>query len=328
MSNGTIPSSQSQQASTQGHTRHTVPPDTLGRYEGGVRSKEGSGKRTIRSNCSLYRSISSRRFQFKFFDLLQPMEDHIQRVTQLRPTILAAPPGVLSQLAALPNAHETMAAPRVLLSVADVLDDSEAAKIIEGFRQPVGQLYQATEGFLAATCPHGTLHWNEDAIAIQKHWLDDAKTRYSPIITDFRRTSQPIVRFRLNDVILPHPSAEPCPCGSAYETIGKIEGRQDDVLFLPRIDGSGWVSVYPDFVRRTVIFAVADQVDYTVCQTAVDEWRIELSEPGHETEVQREAATLCTTLQAQCPRLIFCPLQPPPPHEKRRRVRRLIADPS
>ena len=282
----------------------------------------------LRADSSLYRSIGSRRFQFEFFDLLQPMQDHIQRLTQLRPTILAAPPIVLSQLAALPNADQILAPPHILLSVADVLDDTESAKIAEGFRQPMGQLYQATEGFLAATCIHGTLHWNEDAISIQKDWLDAAKTRYSPIITDFRRTSQPIVRFRLNDVILPHPSAEPCPCGSRFETIGKIEGRQDDVLFLPRIDSSGWVHVYPDFVRRMIILAVPDQVDYTVSQTAVNEWSIELSRPGHEAEIQREATNLCTTLLAQCPLLIFRPLQPPPPHEKRRRVRRLITEPS
>ena len=45
---------------------------------------------------------------------------------------------------------------------------------------------------------------------LKKEYLDD--NRFYPIITDFKRTSQPIYRYRLNDILVEEKS--PCPCGS------------------------------------------------------------------------------------------------------------------
>lgn len=41
---------------------------------------------------------------------------------------------------------------------------------------------------------------------IEKEWLDE--TRFVPIITDLMRTSQPIVRYRLDDVLVIDESKE------------------------------------------------------------------------------------------------------------------------
>ena len=34
---------------------------------------------------------------------------------------------------------------------------------------------------------------------VEKEWLDD--TRFQPIITDMRRTVQPVVRYKMNDIL-------------------------------------------------------------------------------------------------------------------------------
>ena len=47
---------------------------------------------------------------------------------------------------------------------------------------------------------------------------------FYPIITDFKRTSQPIYRYRLNDILVEEKS--PCPCGSVFTRIAKIEDDQ------------------------------------------------------------------------------------------------------
>ena len=185
----------------------------------------------LRADSPLYQTVGSRRLSFSFFDLFAPFEDHWERLSALRPTLLAAPPSALLRLAEMPGARDLLAPPGILLSVADVLDDTDRAVIESGFGRKVGQLYQATEGFLAATCPVGRIHWNEDTLVVEKEWLDDGKTRYHPVITDFRRTTQPIVRFRLDDVIV-QDEERLCPCGSIFQTLAKIEGRKDDVFFM------------------------------------------------------------------------------------------------
>lgn len=274
----------------------------------------------LRADSPLYQTVGSRRFRFEFFDLMQPLEDQWHRLQALRPTILAAPPGVLRRLATLPNADHLLAPPAILLSVADVLDETERALIKRGFHIDPGQLYQATEGFLAATCPHGRLHWNEDAVIIEKEWLDAARTRFTPIITDFRRFTQPIIRYRLNDVIVAD-QGSPCPCGSIFETFAAIEGRCDDALQLPALGGSASVTVFPDFVRRSMILALPEGLDYTVTQPSLIEWCVALSEDAPLEPVQREVNDLCQRLGAIPPILTRVPWTPTALHAKRRRVR-------
>ena len=113
----------------------------------------------------------------------------------------------------------------------------------------IHQVYQCTEGCLATTCKYGTLHLNEDAVYIEKKYIDDK--RFIPIITDFARKSQPIIRYRLNDILVE--KNEKCKCGSSFTSLEKIEGREDDVFIFKGIEGKP-VKVFPDFIRRCILF--------------------------------------------------------------------------
>ena len=101
-----------------------------------------------------------------------------------------------------------------------------------------------------------------------------------PIITDFTRSTQPIVRYRLDDVLVERKS--PCPCGSVSTAIERIEGRADDILFLPRIAGGHLMPVMPDFVRDALAPCQPVLSDYRVVQHAPDrfELRTEGADPG------------------------------------------------
>lgn len=50
------------------------------------------------------------------------------------------------------------------------------------------------------------------------------------MVTDLERKAQPIIRYRLNDILVER--KEPCGCGSPFLALEKIEGREDDVFFL------------------------------------------------------------------------------------------------
>ena len=91
-------------------------------------------------------------------------------------------------------------------------------------------------------------------------YIDDK--RFYPIITDFRRTSQPFVNYYLNDILVE--AKEPCECGSVLQRIEKIEGRSDDIFkFINKF--SKEIVVFPDFIRRTILF-VENIREYQVFQ--------------------------------------------------------------
>ena len=206
----------------------------------------------LRADSGLYRTLQGRRIDFRFFDLMRPVEGHLTSLQAMRPDVLVAPASVLAWLAAQSTAGRVALDPLRILSVAEVLEPDDAARIAQAFGRPVHQLYQCTEGFLAATCEHGTLHLNEEFVHIEPEWLDDDRTRFTPIVTDFTRTTQLVVRYRLDDVL--RIRQRPCACGRVTRALEAIDGRADDVLWLRSVDGRP-LAMFPDTVRHLLTTA-------------------------------------------------------------------------
>ena len=153
--------------------------------------------------------------------------------------------------------------PKRLISVAEILEKADEEYIKKQFNlKIIDQIYQATEGFLACTCEYGHLHLNEDLIKFEKQYIEEK--RFYPIITDFRRTSQPFVKYYLNDILVEN--TEPCECSSVLQRIEKIEGRSDDIFKFTNKFGKEIV-VFPDFIRRTILF-VENIREYQVFQVS------------------------------------------------------------
>ena len=87
-----------------------------------------------------------------------------------------------------------------VISVAEVLR-KQINNIYKKCSTKHSSSHQCTEGFLARTCEYGTLHFNEDLSESRKIYRR-SKYRYHPIITDFTRSSQPLIRYELNDIII------------------------------------------------------------------------------------------------------------------------------
>ena len=137
-------------------------------------------------------------------------------------------------------------------------------------------------------------------MSVEKEYLDDS--RFYPIITDFKRTSQPIYRYRLNDILVEEKS--PCPCGSVFTRIAKIEGRSDDIFYFKKDDGSSQM-IYPDFIRRCILF-VENIQDYQVTQLADGSITIALSQ---RTESMEQAIFAQFELLAQQKQFILPSIQ-------------------
>ncbi len=271
----------------------------------------------LRANSRLYQSAEqSRRIAFHFFDMLEPLNAALPRLDALAPHVLIAPASVLRLLAEAQSDKRLHLAPERVISIAETLHPDDRAAIAAAFDAPLGEVYQATEGALAMTCDHGALHLNEAFVQFEQDWLDD--TRFAPIVTDLTRATQPVIRYRLDDVLAIAPM--PCPCGRASRTIAAIEGRCDDICTF--LDASGApIRVFPDFISRAVLGADAEVRDFRVVQATPGALTISLK-GGDEARVAAALRALAATLHAQPPSLTFTPYaedtQP-----KRRRVRAL-----
>ena len=223
-------------------------------------------KRTVafflRANSNLYESVKSRLIEFKYFDLLLPLDEHVQGLKKYQPDILVAQPSLLLQLAKHKEAGDLNIEPKKIISVAEVLYEEDANYLRSVFGKIIHQVYQCTEGFLASSCSYGTLHFNEDFLIIEKKYIDNEKKRFHPIVTDLKRTSQPVIRYELDDII--HEKTN-CPCGGKSIAIEMIEGRSDDVLEFIN-DQKKRSIIFPDFFRRAIILSNENIRNYSLSQ--------------------------------------------------------------
>jgi putative adenylate-forming enzyme len=281
-------------------------------------------KRTVafflRANSNLYDSVKSKVLQFEFFDLLVSTATHLDRLNDLNPTILVAQPSMLMELAKAKQAGLLKITPQKIISVAEVLYEEDRMFLSEVFQQKIHQVYQCTEGFLAATCEEGTLHFNEDFLIIEKKYLDDEKIRFHPVITDLMRQTQPVVRYELNDIV--HEKLH-CACGSSMLAIEKIEGRSDDVLCFKSEAGKE-VKIFPDFFRRAIILANNSIKDYALVQDA--NTKLSLFIDGSDDSYdQAKNAVLALLIQFEVETVSIERLQEKP-HERGNKFRRIRND--
>jgi putative adenylate-forming enzyme len=222
----------------------------------------------LRSNSKLYESVKSKAFEFHFFDLAKSIETLINELAILQPNVVIAPPSALLEIAQKIENKAITIAPYKVVSVAEVLEKDIQHYLENVFQQTIHQVYQATEGFLGSTCPHGTLHLHEDLILFEKKYIDQDKTAFYPILSDFTRKTQPMLRYELNDIL--HERSEPCHCGSVFTAIDHIEGRSDDILIF---DG---VKIFPDFFRYAVLLSSDDILNFQIIQVANNQLLVKL----------------------------------------------------
>lgn len=229
----------------------------------------------LRANSNLYTSVQSNLFEFQYFDIFRPVNELIEEMNRYQPDILAAQPSILKEIAKAHlqnNIHLTLTQ---IISFAEVLHDNDAEFIEQNLGKPIQQIYQCTEGLLGVSCSEGVMHLNEDVIHVEQEWIDD--TKFYPIITDFNRASQPVIRYKMNDIL--QIKTTPCSCGSHFLAIEKILGRDDEVLVFEGIN------IYPDVISRKIALGTDNFFNYEIIQTTNQQIRIYLDCAAADFEI-------------------------------------------
>ena len=279
----------------------------------------------LRSNSNLYEQIGSRLIQFRYFDLMLPLPEVVSALNDFQPHIIVGPPSLLGFLVDERQGGRLRIKPGRLISVAEVLEPHDRERLEATFDAPVHQIYQSTEGLLAVSCVKGSLHIQEDVVILQLEPLPGSNgERVMPVVTDMWRRTQPIIRYRLNDVL--QMESRPCSCGSAFRVILAIEGRCDDICYFVSLDGS-MRPFFPDTIRRMILLTSPDILDYQAVQEECGQLRIHLSvtsKASFSTVAQAVQESVNATLaQYDCrPATLRIEegLELPAPGVKRRRV--------
>ncbi|MEC7760383.1 MAG: CoF synthetase [Pseudomonadota bacterium] len=246
------------------------------------------------------------RIDLRFFDLVSGPEAWRADLAAFAPTVIVAPPRVLRHLA---DTGPRLAPTRVF-AAAETLDPVDRP-VIEAAFGPLEQIYMATEGLLAVTCRHGTLHLCEDSVKFEFEPVGDGLV--SPLITAFRRQVQIMARYRMNDLLRLAPS--PCPCGSPLQAVDEVVGRMDDVFRF------GATILTPDVIRNAVLDAGPGIDDFRVIQTG--ETRIDLILPPKAADAQSAQAALATLAATRAPGVTVHLIRAPLPLDTSRKLRRV-----
>ncbi|RYY94274.1 MAG: hypothetical protein EON61_23945, partial [Alphaproteobacteria bacterium] len=205
----------------------------------------------LRADSALYRDVGNAGpFEFRFFGLGTPVPELQQELAAFEPHVFVAPSHVL---AALARAGTQVRSLERVFYGAEPMGALEREWIGTQIGVRPDPIYQATEGFLGAACAQGTLHLNEDTLIIERQPVAGTD-RFRPTVTDLRRTTQPMVRVLLDDLL--QARAGPCPCGSPLASVQPVEGRVGDLWRW------GDAVIAPREVEAAVSGAVGADVDW------------------------------------------------------------------
>ncbi|MDD4809232.1 MAG: CoF synthetase [Bacilli bacterium] len=256
----------------------------------------------LRADNNLYETVKSKFMEFEYFDIYEDFKSNMKKLNKYQPTVLIAPPSVLMLIA---NAIENKTInidPVKVISVAEVLTEKDEEYFKKVFnKEIIYQVYQCTEGFIGYKCECGTFHINEDVVFIEKEYID--KDRFIPIVTDYIRRTQPIIRYRLNDILVD--SNKTCECGLNFMAIEKIEGRTDD-MFIFNDKNNNEITVFPDFISRCIIY-VDGIKDYKIVQKQKNQVIIYLDvvTPKIKKDIENEFLRLADKMQFIMPKFEY-----------------------
>lgn len=266
---------------------------------------------------SLYRSASSgSRISLGFFDLGEGVEAWADDLTAFAPDTIVAPPKVLRWLS-----EQGRLSAQTIFSGAEVLDPVDREIIEAATGRVVREIYMATEGLFGVSCPHGVLHLAEDVVHFEWSRPSRDSALQSPIVTDFTRRTQALVRYRMNDLL--ELSDQPCRCGSPYQAVKRIEGRADDMLQLAGAGGAVRI-VTPDVVRNAIVDSHPSIRDFRLVQTGPATIRVWLAAdvPGEAEDRVRTGLGARLAAFGVLPEIIVARGLDLPFDRKLRRVRR------
>jgi phenylacetate-CoA ligase len=196
-----------------------------------------------------------------------PLPEIVRALNRFQPDTVTVFPSMAVLLAGEQLAGRLRLAPRTMTTTSELRTPEAAARIEEAFGVRPFDLYGTTEGLWAGECErHDGLHLFEDDVIAENVDEDgrpvpDGEPGARVLVTNLANRVQPIIRLEVGDAMTL--TSEPCACGRTLRRMTRIDGRAEDVLWLPGADGRA-VAVVP--LQFAVVARDRDVIEFQVVQ--------------------------------------------------------------
>lgn len=151
---------------------------------------------------------------------------------------------------------------KVAIATAEVLYEHQRERITRVLGCPVSDAYGCAEtGPVGLECVRGHLHVPIESVAVD--FMTDGEGHTELLLTDLHNYSQPVIRYRVGDLLRLAGSdgnggdggapaglqpAEACGCGLPLPVMPHVQGRAGDTLELP--DGRRMSANHPSYIFK------------------------------------------------------------------------------
>jgi phenylacetate-CoA ligase len=183
----------------------------------------------------------------------RPLDELVRHLNAFQPDILQAYPSIGALLAIEQQEGRLRIHPRVVTTNSEMRTPEMERRIREAWGVPPFDGYGMTEvGLVGSDCAeHRGIHLNDDLAIFES--VDEANRPVPPgspshkvLVTNLFNYTQPLIRYEVSDMLTT--AAEPCPCGRPLTLVTTMDGRSDDMLHLPGLDGRD-IAVHPIHIR-------------------------------------------------------------------------------
>jgi phenylacetate-CoA ligase len=173
-------------------------------------------------------------FRIKDVEILDKPASAVDEVLKSRPDILFASRSSLEALADELDKRKIEFKPRILVSTGEILMEKHRKMFLEKYGCNTLNCYSSEEmGSIAWECPdhHRNIHTDMETVLINfRNVFPQSNGKIGSIIlTNLERFVMPFIRYDQEDRIL-IPSNSQCPCGRTLPLLGRVLGRNDDVI--------------------------------------------------------------------------------------------------
>lgn len=186
-----------------------------------------------------YKNVPKFLANIKHFSVRKPVSEIVKGLNEFNPEVIGGYPLILKELAEQKMRGALHIHPKKIFSSGFLLTEEAKNAIIKAFNCNPYDSYSAAEatGPIATTeCEYHSRHVYLNSVILEV--LDTNDNPVQPakpgkaVITNLMKFTQPIIRYRLNDIV--QMSDKKCLCGCPWPVIEKIWGREGDIIWIKK----------------------------------------------------------------------------------------------
>jgi phenylacetate-coenzyme A ligase PaaK-like adenylate-forming protein len=197
----------------------------------------------------------------------RPVGELVAALNAFDPDVLNVYPSMGVLLAEEQLAGRLRLSLRTMSTSSELRTPEAAARIEEAFGVRPFDLYATTEGLWGGECDrHEGPHLFEEDVIVENvdedgRAVPDGARGARLLVTNLANRVQPLIRLEVSDAVTL--SAPACGCGRTLRRLERVDGRAEDVIWLPGAGGQP-IAVVP--MQFSVIARDRDVVEFQVVQ--------------------------------------------------------------